>query len=1051
MSNNLLSQQLSMQSIQMGQLEPISSKLDSSMQMGMMGQGINGPALQQMSVSNMQMGMMGPGSTGALSQQISVSNMQMGQMNPQVYRMASEQFLLPSKQLGQMETMMNNVVQQPSILNKRKAPMESTSNNPELQKLSMSNKRLIQLEHRPWLQQISTSNKLPVQMQPQSNFNTSGLHRSQVLPKKPTSGKAGLQQLPVQKNQSGQPSPKVSNESSESVRSKLRESLAAALALVSQQQDRNSSEGIKSKNETASTEVPMQEQKVSVSTRDDPVAQKCSDGQSLSPEISSNTGDYMQTSKNNSHDCQSNISLRDEDASFSDSFFIKDELLQGNGLSWVLEPDMGLAEKRDFETIEKQPEQKDFSRDNGRQLLPSPEILASKIEAELYKLFGGVNKKYKEKGRSLLFNLKDRNNPELRERVMSGEILPDRLCSMTAEELASKELSEWRIAKAEELAQMVVLPDSDGDMRRLVKKTHKGEFQVEVEPQDSVSVEVAVGSSSLTSLSRTRPKPKDKASSTSEPDQIKNKGKNAANEKSKSEDDNVLMIPSNEGNDLMQGLMVDDELKDSEFLPPIVSLDEFMESLNSEPPFVNLPVDNGKTTSVSDKDNPQAGPESKSPDGTLKDAADDTTSGKPNITDVTNTNSDADKKSINNHVKPGTPLVDVPKGERVWEGSLQLNISATASVIGVYKSGEKTSAKDWPGFIDIKGRVRLDAFEKFLQELPMSRSRAVMAVHFVCKDGSAESLSEVAESYVLDGRVGFGEPAPGVELYFCPPHSKTIEMLGKVLSKDQIDAINTIDNGLIGVIVWRKPQITSTMSSHHKHNSKKQHLTSSRRHQEKDSNANVKFSHVGPNSQHIEDDDDDVPPGFGPPAARDEDDLPEFNFSSGSITPRPRFSNQMASFHSHAQTPSRPVEQMRQLVQRYGQPITTNASHRGIGVAVQPWNDDDDDMPEWRPDDNKPQVSHLHPQPQPPQLQPQLQPMLRPHMTGHQQIARPPQMNTQNLVPLWQGQQSPWMAQSGGPHGLAPPVYQQNYGAPGLEGAQQGMPWRRDPANSRGF
>lgn len=41
-------------------------------------------------------------------------------------------------------------------------------------------------------------------------------------------------------------------------------------------------------------------------------------------------------------------------------------------------------------------------------------------------------------------------------------------------------------------------------------------------------------------------------------------------------------------------------------------------------------------------------------------------------------------------------------------------------------SGEKTSVKEWPGSIEIKGRVRLDAFEKFLQHLPMSRSRAVM-------------------------------------------------------------------------------------------------------------------------------------------------------------------------------------------------------------------------------------------------------------------------------------------------------------------------------------
>lgn len=49
-------------------------------------------------------------------------------------------------------------------------------------------------------------------------------------------------------------------------------------------------------------------------------------------------------------------------------------------------------------------------------------------------------------------------------------------------------------------------------------------------------------------------------------------------------------------------------------------------------------------------------------------------------------------------------------------------------------SGEKTSAKEWSTSLEIKGRVRLDAFEKFLQELPLSRSRAVMVSHvsFYC-------------------------------------------------------------------------------------------------------------------------------------------------------------------------------------------------------------------------------------------------------------------------------------------------------------------------------
>jgi len=108
-------------------------------------------------------------------------------------------------------------------------------------------------------------------------------------------------------------------------------------------------------------------------------------------------------------------------------------------------------------------------------------------------LFGGVNKKYKEKGRSLLFNLKDKSNPVLREQVLSGEITPKCLCSMTTDELASEELSAWRLAKAEELAKMVVLHNREVNVR-LVRKTHKGEFHVEVEETDSISVGTDLGS-----------------------------------------------------------------------------------------------------------------------------------------------------------------------------------------------------------------------------------------------------------------------------------------------------------------------------------------------------------------------------------------------------------------------------------------------------------------------------------------------------------------------------------------------------------------------------
>ncbi|XP_050232001.1 uncharacterized protein LOC126680826 isoform X2 [Mercurialis annua] len=1097
MSNNFMSQQLPIHSIQLGKVEPMSNKLDhSSVQMGITGQDNNAT----MSVENMQTGMLG---SVALSQQIpasvnsaqtlesmpnnrvlqklSVANMQMGQMDPRANNLMQQQQFFFHSNMG---------AQQPTMLTKRKAPIESISNSPGLQKLMMPNKRIAQVEHRPWLQHASTPNKLPVQYQPSSS--PSGSQRSQAQFKRSTSIKPGLQQSSAHKTQSGQPSPKVQSESSESMRSRLRESLEAALALVSQEQDAPACKN--PGNEDASASGKMHETS-QLSGQDSGTAYP---GNDVSEEAKGSlpaNEDSLASGHSTAHEVSSNNS---------------DELLQGNGLSWVMESDIGVAEQNNIETPLKQQDLEISCDMNRSSAFSSPEVVASEIEKELYKLFGGVNKKYKEKGRSLLFNLKDRNNPELRARVMSGDIPPEKLCSMTAEELASKELSEWRMAKAEELAQMVVLPATDIDMRRLVRKTHKGEFQVEVEPADSVYTEVAIGESSLTQM---RPTPKEKeVSSPSKPDKIKEKG-NSGSEKGTSDDNEVIMIPSNEGNDLMQGLMVDDELKDVEFLPPIVSLDEFMECLSTEPPFENLPVDSGKTTSISDKDNSQVSSVSKSPDATLRDP-DDTTTGKPEATDDKHKNFDTDGISTDNHVKSETsPLFFVPKGERVWEGLLQLNISVMASVICIFKSGEKTSGKDWLGLIEIKGRVRLDAFEKFLQELPMSRSRAVMVVHFICKEGSSKSestgLKEAADSYIMDSRVGFGEPAPGVELYFCPPHSKTVEMLGKVLPKDQVDALNAIDNGLIGVIVWRKSPPASTVSP--KHISKKQHL-SSRRTREKDAIPNVNVSakqplhHCGrPASTSSkpdvsnDDDDDDLPPGFGPPATREDDDLPEFNFSSGPVTPRSQLSSQgqgVPHFQSLPQAPARPVDQMRELVHKYGQPKTSSSSgnlqdKRG-GVVMQPW-DDDDDMPEWRPEDNKPQVTHPHPHSHPHLVHGQ-QPGLHTnivHETQHQQMARPampmlrtnvvqetlrpiaqaamplqPQMNVmhapqnpwqqgpwmvpQNTVPSWQ--QGPWMVPNPNSGPRAPAVYPPNggqyYGAPGPEA---GQPWRRDAPTSRGF
>jgi hypothetical protein len=86
-----------------------------------------------------------------------------------------------------------------------------------------------------------------------------------------------------------------------------------------------------------------------------------------------------------------------------------------------------------------------------------PSLVSSAVEDALFRLYGGTTKDYKTKMRSLHFNLKDPNNKELRAHVLRGDISPDNFVRMTANELASKELAEYRKRKEEEALKMSVL------------------------------------------------------------------------------------------------------------------------------------------------------------------------------------------------------------------------------------------------------------------------------------------------------------------------------------------------------------------------------------------------------------------------------------------------------------------------------------------------------------------------------------------------------------------------------------------------------------------
>lgn len=71
-------------------------------------------------------------------------------------------------------------------------------------------------------------------------------------------------------------------------------------------------------------------------------------------------------------------------------------------------------------------------------------LLAARCEEVIFNEFKNTDMKYKNRVRSRVLNLKDPKNPKLRESVRLGLISPDRLATMSADEMASDELKELR-------------------------------------------------------------------------------------------------------------------------------------------------------------------------------------------------------------------------------------------------------------------------------------------------------------------------------------------------------------------------------------------------------------------------------------------------------------------------------------------------------------------------------------------------------------------------------------------------------------------------------
>lgn len=197
----------------------------------------------------------------------------------------------------------------------------------------------------------------------------------------------------------------------------------------------------------------------------------------------------------------------------------------------------------------------------------------------------------------------------------------------------------------------------------------------------------------------------------------------------------------------------------------------------------------------------------------------------PKQSEESNTNSMI-KKSIegnsisNENVLPDKPIEPAGKpsllAEKLWDGTIQLSTFTTVSAVAFFKSGEKAQDMKWPEHLETKGKVRLQAFEKYIQELPRSRNRTLMLISICWKPGTSEAglagMKEIAKVFKEKERIGYAEISQGFDLYVCPRTETIITILAKHGFFKGMAVLENDQDSLIGCVIWRRSNNTPSNS-----------------------------------------------------------------------------------------------------------------------------------------------------------------------------------------------------------------------------------------------
>nr|XP_019070416.1 uncharacterized protein LOC101259453 isoform X4 [Solanum lycopersicum] len=155
-----------------------------------------------------------------------------------------------------------------------------------------------------------------------------------------------------------------------------------------------------------------------------------------------------------------------------------------------------------------------------------------------------------------------------------------------------------------------------------------------------------------------------------------------------------------------------------------------------------------------------------------------------------------------------------PAAEKIWEGSLQLSSSITASVVAFFRSGEKLLDVKWPEFVEARGGVKFVDFKSYVRDLRGSGSRTLTVVSICLKEGASvielEGMKAAVKDYMRCGRVGRAKISPDVTIYLCPPSNEVFIVLEKYGFLKGTAAVEGNSQLMIGCVVWQKSQTALT-------------------------------------------------------------------------------------------------------------------------------------------------------------------------------------------------------------------------------------------------